>query len=323
ASSKIEGLRVSPQQVALAELASTEVSVKSGFTTNAALVANNITALRQAATELAQADVIDIAAVNRLHRALLPTERHQGLRTVQNWIGGNDWNPIDAEFVPPPPERVPALMADLCDYLSGSVHGPLVQAAMAHAQFETIHPYADGNGRVGRALIHTVLVRRGLTPAALLPISLVFLTRSREYIGGLNSYRHVGAPGGAAARDRVSKWLSLAFDAAVIAAQQAELFSDNIATLTDQWHDRLADYRTSQGRRALPRADSAQAKLVEILPELPVATARTTQRALGVSFPAARAALEELAEARILRRKQVDRGTTGYLATEVFDLLTF
>lgn len=323
ASSKIEGLRVSPQQVALAELATTEDSVKSGFTTNAALVANNITALRQAATELAHADVIDVAAVNRLHRALLPEEKHQGLRTVQNWIGGNDWNPTDAEFVPPPQEQVPALMADLCDYLGGGVHAPLVQAAMVHAQFETVHPYADGNGRVGRALIHTVLVRRGLTPAALLPISLVFLTRSHEYVGGLNAYRHVGEATGAAARDGVSAWLSLAFDAAVIAAQQAELFSNSIATLTDQWRSRLADYRASQGLRALPRADSAQARLVEILPELPVVTARTTQRTLTVSFPAARAALEELAEAKILRRKQVDRGTTGYLATEVFDLITF
>lgn len=323
ASSKIEGLRVSPQQVALAELARTDDTVKSGFTANAALVANNITALRQAATELAQAEVVDVGGINRLHQSLLPTEQHQGLRTVQNWIGGNDWNPIGADFVPPPAERVPALMTDLCDYLSGGVHAPLVHAALVHAQFETIHPYADGNGRVGRALIHTVLVRRGLTPAALLPISLVLLTRSREYIGGLNAFRHVGDVTGTAARDGMSDWLSLCFDAAVIAAQQAERFSENIAALTEQWRIRLAEYRTRQGVRALPRADSAQARLLEVLPELPVLTARTTQRALTVSFPAARAALEELAEAKILRRKHVDRGTTGYLATEVFDLLTF
>jgi Fic family protein len=75
-------------------------------------------------------------------------------------------------------------MDDLCTYLNGGLHARLVQAALVHAQFETIHPYTDGNGRVGRALIHTVLVRRGLTPSALLPISLVLLTRSQEYLTG-------------------------------------------------------------------------------------------------------------------------------------------
>lgn len=322
ASSKIEGLQVSPQQVALAELARMDESIKSGFTANAALVANNITALRQAATELGQADEVDTAGINRLHQALLPSDKHQGLRTMQNWIGGNDWNPTDADYVPPPAEHVPELMNDLCDYLNGAVHAPLVQAAMAHAQFETIHPYADGNGRVGRAIIHTVLVRRGLTPAALLPISLVLLTRSRDYINGLNAYRHVGDPAEASARDGVSHWLELCFDAAAVAAEQAQRFTEDVAALTNQWRTRLAEHRTQRGVRAAPRSDSAQARLLEILPELPVVTAGTTQRTLSVSFPAARTALEELADAKILRRKRVDRGTTGYLATEVFDLLT-
>lgn len=116
------------------------------------------------------------------HGQALPDERHHGLREVQNWIGGNDWNPLDAQFVPPPPHHVEALMDDLVSYMNGGVHAPLVQAALVHSQFETIRPYTDGNGRVGRALIHTVLTRRGLTPSAVLPVSLVLLTRSDAYL---------------------------------------------------------------------------------------------------------------------------------------------
>ncbi len=99
-----------------------------------------------------------------LHRALLPDDRHPGMREVQNWIGGDDWHPLDADFVPPPPDRVPALMADLVEYMNGVVHAPLIQAAIVHAQFETVHPFTDGSGRVGRALIHAVLSRRGVDP---------------------------------------------------------------------------------------------------------------------------------------------------------------
>jgi hypothetical protein len=192
ASSRIEGMQVSPQQVALAELAQTEELAKSGFSRNAQLVANNITILRKAATEVAGSPTVTVAGIDELHRALLPDDRHQGLRTVQNWIGGNDWNPVDAQFVPPPPGHVRALMDDLVAYASGGVHAPLIQAALAHAQFETIHPYTDGNGRVGRALIHTILTRRGLTPSAVLPLSLVLLTRSDHYLAGLAAYRYSG-----------------------------------------------------------------------------------------------------------------------------------
>lgn len=321
ASSKIEGLQVSAQQVALAELASGDNSITRGFTKNAALVANNIATLRQATTALASSE-IDVLGVDGLHNALLPEEKHQGLREVQNWIGGNNWNPLDSEFVPPPAAHVRPLMNDLCTYAGGGVHAPLVQAALVHAQFETVHPYTDGNGRVGRALIHTVLVRRGLTPAAILPISLVLLTRSQTYVDGLSAYRYLGAATSAEARNGVSSWLSTFLDAASIATTQADKFSHAVEDLTDQWRERLANYRTRQGIRSQPRADSAQAKLLLALPEIPVLTTRTAEGALGVTFPAARAALEEFADAKILSRKQVDRGTTGYLADEVFDLLT-
>lgn len=126
-------MQVSPQQLALAELAQSEQLATASFTRNAQLVANNITMLRKAASELATAPAITTVAIDGLHEAPLPDEQHDGLRTVQNWIGGNDWHPLDAQFVSPPPEHAGALMEDLVQYASGETHAPLIQAALVHA----------------------------------------------------------------------------------------------------------------------------------------------------------------------------------------------
>lgn len=319
ASSQIEGIAPSPQQVALAELAQDE-EVR-GFSDQARLVANNTTVLRRASRELAVARAISVGDVEALHRVLLPQEHHHGLRRVQNWIGGSSWHPLDAQFVPPPPERVPALMSDLVTYVNGGAHAPLIQAALTHAQFETIHPFTDGNGRVGRALIHTVLTRRGLTPSAILPVSLVLGTLRATYVEGLTAYRYDGHPDARAAHEGTARWIEIFLDAVEVAAEQVAAFAAEVAALTRSWTERLSASRAASGLRPSPRAGSATSRLVEVLPEVPVLTARTVQRLLGVSHPAARGALEELADAGVLHRRSVERGTTGYSATEVFALL--
>ena len=323
ASSRIEGMQVSAQQVALAELAQTEELTKAGFSRNAQFVANNITILRKAATDLADSSLITVDSVDELHRALLPDERHHGLRDVQNWIGGNDWNPLDAQFVPPPPMHVQDLMDDLVTYANGGVHAPLVQAALVHAQFETIHPYTDGNGRVGRALIHTVLTRRGLTPFAVLPVSLVLLTRSDSYLDGLNAYRYTGDVQSSGAQRAMESWLNTFLDAAELAAHQVIRFASELGELREQWAARLSSCRSARGVRETPRADSAVARLARILPEAPLVTTNTVQRLLNVSQPAAYNAVEELANAGIVARRSLERGTVGYFARDVFELLTF
>ncbi|MEV5495316.1 Fic family protein [Nonomuraea fuscirosea] len=322
ASSRIEGLQTSPQQVALAELATHETGVSKGFTTTAALVANNVTTLRRAVTDLVNVETVATADIVALHTVLLPDEKHHGLREVQNWVGGGNWHPLDAEFVPPPPELVRSLMDDLVSYINTAEHAPLVQAALAHAQFETIHPFTDGNGRVGRALVHTILTRRGLTPHAILPISLVLLTRSDAYIDGLAAYRHGKAPRSAEAQRGTDAWLRVFLAAANTAVEQARRFADELDELNAEWVRRHHRYRESQGARPVPRADSAVARLLHLLPAAPLLTARTVQCLLSVTHPAARQALEELAGAGILHPKQVERNTRGYLAREVFDLLT-
>jgi Fic family protein len=320
ASSMIEGIAPSPQQVALAELAQDE-RVR-GLSDQARLVANNVMVLREAAQGLAAAQEVTVDDVVMLHAALLPDEMHRGLRRVQNWVGGSSWHPLDAQFVPPPHEMVTGLMSDLVDYLNGASHSPLVQAALVHAQFETIHPFTDGNGRVGRALIHTVLARRGLTSGAVLPVSMVLATLREAYVTGLTSFRFEGAATSSAGVVGMSSWLRVFVDAAEVAVGQAGRLIREVAELRSEWEARLAEHRSAAGVREAPRADSATARLLARLPEAPLTTARAAQRLLGVSFPSARSALEELSEAGIVHRKPVERNTTGYVAVEVFDLLT-
>lgn len=321
ASSRIEGLAPSSQQVALAELGRSE-SVQ-GVSQQAQLVANNMTIVRDATTALVEADEVTVEHVVDLQRALLPDDpRHHGLREVQNWIGGSDWHPIDADFVPPTPDRVPVLMADLMRYLNGAAHSPLLQAALVHAQFETIHPFTDGNGRVGRALIHTVLARRGLTTTAVLPVSLVLATLRDEYVAGLTAFRHSSPPGSTAAVAGMTTWLTTFVGAAGHAAAQSRELVAQINDLRTTWTTRLADHRTAQGVRAAPRVDSVAARLLATLPETPVLTGSTVQRMLDVSPPRAQSGLAELHAADILDTRRISHGATAYLATEVLDLVT-
>lgn len=321
ASSQIEGLSPSPKQVALAELGHHE-PVR-GISTQAALVANNMTVVREATTQLVEVGRVSVEDIVQLHRALLPDEPGlHGLRGRQNWIGGSSRHPMEAAFVPPAPERVPDLMTDLVSYLNGSAHGPLVQAAMVHAQFETIHPFADGNGRVGRALVHTVLTRRGVTTTAVLPISLVLATLSESYVAGLTGYRHGQGPTDEMARHGIGRWLETFITAASVAVEQSKQLVHRIDDLRAEWTERVAACRASQGMRPQPRAGSATSRILASLPEAPVLTASTVRRILEVSAPTAGDALEELRQAEVLTTRKIERNAAAYIADEVLDLIT-
>lgn len=175
--------------------------------------------------------------------------RHHGLRTVQNWIGSSSWTPIGAAYIPPGPDRVPGLMTDLVDYLNGAAHAPLIQAAVAHAQFEAIHPFTDGNGRVGRALIHTVLARRGLTDRAVLPISLVLATLHEQYVEGLSAFRHDSPPGSDGAHIAVNAWFDTFVGSSAIAVARSEKLVRDMDELRTSWTDRLTAHRVDTGLR--------------------------------------------------------------------------
>jgi Fic family protein len=170
-----------------------------------------------------------------------PNARVDGrIRTVQNWIGGNDHNPCGADFVPPPPEHVEPLLADLCGAMADESLPPLVQAALVHAQFETIHPFGDGNGRTGRTLIHVVLRRRGLAEVFVPPISVVFARDRDRYIDGLTAYRN----------GEVDRWIETFATATVQATDLAAAYLDRVVQLTERWREML---RAASN----PRADAA------------------------------------------------------------------
>lgn len=319
ASSRIEGLAPAPAQVAIAELS--EFESVGGLSDVAELVANNIAILRRADEILAEKPGLEAGDIVDLHSALFPSDPNRGFRSTQNWIGGSDWHPLDAEFVPPPPEFVEDLMNDLVDYADGATHGPLIQAALVHAQFETIHPFGDGNGRIGRALIHAILRRRGLTSAPVLPVSMILHTWSDRYVAGLTAFR--AEPGDREGlRVEVAAWISTFTAAADAAVDQAEQIARDIAILREDWAERIGSHRTRLGLRPTPRADSIDTAIVNGLPEHPVLTAKVAAQLYSTSENSARKALDLLAEAGVVRTKSIGRRTNGYLAREVLDLVS-
>jgi Fic family protein len=185
ASSRIEGLEIGGRRLLRAEAARSLGQESDDVT--AIEVLNNIQAMQWALGVVGEGDDITVEILLESHRRLLTAtriEEHSGeVRQEQNWIGGSGDNPCSAAFVPPPHEHVKGLLDDLCAFSNGDDLPAVVQAALAHAQFGTIHPFLDGNGRIGRVLIHLILRRRGLTTHVLPPISLTPATWSDAYVG--------------------------------------------------------------------------------------------------------------------------------------------
>jgi Fic family protein len=299
-SSFIEGLRASNKRLALAAY---EPAAADG---TARAVLGNVRAMERA-VELATArrrfrldDLLDV------HRTLLAgtvEERYAGVvRPDQNWIGGRGLSPADATFVPPPEDRVRDLLEDLVTFVDLDDLPAIAQAAIAHAQFETIHPFGDGNGRAGRCLIHVVLRRRGLTPLFVPPISVVLAANARRYIAGLVDFRE----------GRVDDWIGMFADATTTAVEAAK-------RLWAQIDDLLAGLVERAGS---PRADSVARKIILGLPGQPVVSAQTAASRYDVTPTAARAALNRLAETAVVVPTRVGRRRDReWISDELFHLL--
>lgn len=293
-SSWIEGNSISPKKLAIAEL------LQRG--TRAAIdVVANVRATEEAIAELAdRSRPVSTADIERLQHIIEPGLDY-GIRTAQNWVGGPGWSPLRADFVPPPETEVPRLVADLADFVTATAGNPVVRAAIAHAQFETIHPFEDGNGRTGRALIHTVLRRSDALRNVLIPISTVFAGNKDAYIEGLTAYR--------AEPSRLDDWIIGFAEAAVLAAGNAVQLADEISALDRTTHEDLIRYRSQQGiKPAIPRSDAVVLRILENLATEPVLTIDTAAARHGVSVAAANRALLQLGEAGILNRNKDQKG---------------
>ena len=318
ASSRIEGLVIGARRLLHAEAAQVAGIEPSDVT--AAEVLNNIRAMALGVQQTAPGEQIDLDKILAVHRELLihtSMAVHAGrLRTVQNWIGGSSYTPKNAPFVPPPPHRVPKLMEDLLAFSNQDDLPAVAQAAIAHAQFETIHPFADGNGRTGRALTHLILRRRNLTPRVMAPVSLVLATHSQNYIAGLTEYRSLHPTESAQAQRGINAWIATFAGACLRATEHVIEFEQSARAMEQQWREKLGTVRT-------------KSTIDILLPKLigaPVLTVNTAAALLGRSFPRANDAIARLVEAGILQQisiggKQRNRAFEAPSVLEAFKLL--
>lgn len=314
ASSKIEGLEVGGRRLLRAEAAS-DLGVDASDVT-ATEVLGNIQAMTWALGVVSRGDDITVDHLLEAHRRLLTGTRlheHGGqVREGQNWIGGSSFSPCSASFVPPPPELVHDLLTDLCAFCNTDDLPTVVQAAMAHAQFETIHPFVEGNGRIGRALIHLVLRRRGLAVRILPPISLILATWSDDYIAGLTATRCTGTPTSARAMASINQWVALFATACRRAIEDAETFEQRVAALQVGWRDRLGKVR----------ANSSTELLMAALPGAPVVTVNGAAKLIGRSFQATNEAINRLVETEILRQVNVGQRNRAFEAPDLIGAFT-
>jgi len=314
ASSRIEGLEIGGRRLLKAQAA--RVMGEDPADITAIEVLNNIEAMSWAVETLSQAPAITAKDILSIHQRLLVGNRledHAGrLRTSQNWIGGSDYNPCTAAFVPPPHEDVSALLDDLCSFCTADSLPAVAQAAIAHAQFETIHPFVDGNGRTGRALIHVILRRRGVARRVVPPVSLVLATWSADYVDGLTATRYRGPPTSAAAHDGLDRWIGLFAAATRRAVADAEEYEQRVAELQASWRERL-------GR---VRANSAADLLIKALPGAPIVTVQSAAALTGRSEQAVNEAVPRLADAGILKQTTVGRRNRAFEAAELIDVFT-
>jgi Fic family protein len=204
------------------------------------------------------------------------------------------------------------LVADLCSFSNDDSLPTVVQAALAHAQFETIHPFTDGNGRVGRALVHLVLRRRGLVVRALPPVSLILATWADEYVAGLTATRYLGPPTSVEALQGLNRWIGLFAAAAKRAVADADAFEEEMDRLDKAWRQRL-------GR---VRANSATDLLLRALPGAPLLTVRSAAALVGRSAQAANEAVARLTEAKVLSQTTLGRRNRAFEAPDVISAFT-
>lgn len=305
ASSKVEGMQIDARDLARAE-ANQETGRNVG--SSAAEILANIDAMELAIERAANVEGVRPGDLLDIHRVLLeraPNPAVAGrLRTSQNWIGGNDYNPCGADFVPPPVEEVERLLKDLCLFVNDVTLPPLAQVAVAHAQFETIHPFVDGNGRTGRALAQVVLRRRGLTPSFVPPISVVLARDKDRYLRGLKMFRE----------DELADWIELFAAATAEAAILATRYASRVGERQDRWRELLRAHSN-------PRADAAAWGLIAVLPAHPVITVPVGVAATNRTRPAVANAIDELEGAGVLVRLSQSPRNRAWEATGLLDLI--
>lgn len=225
-------------------------------------------------------------------------------RDVQNWIGGSNHSPRGAMYVPPPADRVEAKMADLIRFSNRADLPVIAQAAVAHAQFESVHPFTDGNGRIGRALAASIIRQRGVARHVVVPTASALVAQRERYFAALDAYRAGDAAPIVTAFARSAR----------IAAEEAHLTADRLAEMPARWHAQAGQ----------PRRGSATTVLIDSLATDPIFTTEEVERRLGLPTATAYRAIDRLAETEVIRpltsRRRDRVWGAGSLLDELDDL---
>jgi Fic family protein len=293
-SSQIENLTSSARAVAESELGERDEG-------NAALIVRNVRAMSAA---LALADDLTDETIIAMQSALLADiepEETGRYRTKQVWIGGNSISPHRADYVAPYYSRVPDAMADMLRFATRTDVPVIAHIAIVHAQFESIHPFLDGNGRTGRALVQSLLRRRGTTTNVAVPVSAGLLHDLHVYFDALTAYREGG----------VEPIVEVFTRAAGSAVRNGNILCGDIRQIQEQFEDALGGVR----------ADSAARRIAALSFEHPVLNAGLIQARLHVADQTAYRALDVLAERGVLTLGKSKKRNRIWIATDITDAL--
>lgn len=304
--SQIEGT-----QATLTDLFDEEAGIAISNTDDVEEVTNYLRAFRLVQDNLRspQGLPISIRLLCAAHRLLLAGARGSAkqpgeLRRSQNWIGGT--RPGNAVFVPPPADRVAALLSDMERFIHDTSPAlpPLVKIALVHAQFETIHPFLDGNGRLGRLLIAALLEHWGLLAEPIMYLSGYLKQHQAEYYRQLSNIRSEGD---------WESWVAFFLEGVAIAASDAERSIISIASLMSTDRHRLL---------ASSKVGPASYRLFEMLPMMPRFTVERVRQRLGTSFPTANAAVKTLEDMGIVTEITGQKTHRNYSFQSYIDLLS-
>ena len=290
-SSQIERLTSSVRNVALAELSENAPA-------NALIIAGNVAAMREALGRSRKIDTDFICAIQNV--LMRETREASGLRKEQVWIGGSPYSPHGATFVPPHADRVKPSLEDLVLFGRREDVPPVIKAAIFHAQFETIHPFTDGNGRTGRTLLHRMLAADEVLLHTMLPVSAGLLHDVDRYMGALDAY-HDGA---------IEPIIECLADALELAAVIGSRIASDVDEILARWASENTD-----------RTGSASHRLPALLVEQPVVNVAYVASRLGITTRATRSLIEVACERGILAKMGNAKRDSFYQAPDLIAVL--
>ena len=268
-------------------------------------VGNYVTALEYAVERLASLP-LSLRLVREMHERLMHGVRGGAatpgeFRRSQNWIGPPGCTLDDATYVPPPPAEVMPCLDSWERFLRDDALPPLVHAGIVHAQFEAIHPFLDGNGRVGRLLITLLLIEREVIPSPLLYLSAYFEATREEYYARLL---------GVTERGEWEEWLTYFLRGIALQSEDAVERTQRLDTLLSQWKGALSGRQSRLPERAL-----------DLFVENPFWTVRGVAERLGVAFTTAQRAIDRLEGAGVVTQARERRRNRLYCAARILDVL--